>query len=72
MKIATIYNDEEHLNIEVHWDPETGKITYHIEDGRVEDADEAAETLQKAVDDTYNRYRYGWHLEFEELEGAEL
>lgn len=72
MKIATIYNDEEHLNIEVHWDPKTGKITYYVEDGRVEDADETADTLQEAVDDTYDRYRYGWHLEFEELEGVEL
>lgn len=67
MKIATIYNDEERLNIEVHWDSETGKITYHIEDGRVEDAGETADTLQEAVDDTYDRYRYGWYLEFEEL-----
>lgn len=67
MKIATIYNDEERLSIEVHWDSKSGKITYHM-DGRVEDAGETAETLQKAVDDTYGRYRYGWYLEIEELE----
>lgn len=67
MKIATIYNNEIDCTISVMWDADSKKITYQLEDGTIEDADETAETLQEAIDDTYARYYSGWDLEFEEI-----
>lgn len=64
MKIAKIYNGQE---ISVLWDEDSKKITYQLEDGTVEDADETADTIEEAIDDTYARYSIGWDLEFEEM-----
>lgn len=64
MKIARIYNEQA---IAVLWDPDSKKILYQLEDGTIEDADEVADSIEEAVDDTYARYSIGWDLEFEEM-----
>lgn len=68
MKIASIYNDVEDVRMDIMWDEETKQITYRNTDtGEELSADESADTLQKAIDDTYSRYRYSWDLEFVEF-----
>ena len=66
MKIATIYNDAEAVCMSVNWNAESGLITYKdVETEREWDSGEFAETLEKALEDTYDRYKYGWDLVFE-------
>lgn len=61
--IATIYNDVTDSNINIIWDSEDHEITYRdIDSGEEWSADETAETLEKAIDDTYCRYNNGWDL----------
>lgn len=64
MTIATIYNDLEAILIEVLWDAESGAITYRDTSGCEWSADESADTLEKAMSDTFDRYSTGWDLTF--------
>lgn len=67
MKIATIYNDADDIRMSIYWNETTGLITYkNVETDEEWSADETAETLQEAIEDTYARYSTGWDLEIEE------
>lgn len=68
IKIANIYNDFEDIEIDIFWDEDSKEIIYQNADTEEEwDAGETADTLNDAIDDTYDRYRYGWGLEINEI-----
>lgn len=61
---ATIRGEFNEL-LRVLWDPDDGAIWY--EDAETLErwtADESADSLENAWDDTYLRYQYGWDLEY--------